>query len=81
MNKKSLAVSTSHQLVNSLFDGILYKSIDFNGLTIRQLKKIIVYNKKPDCGSIIFDSIKMPKSQLVTEMNKIKNKLLIPADL
>ena len=40
-----------------------------------------MYNKKPDCGSIIFDSIKMPKSQLVTEMNKIKNKLLIPADL
>ena len=66
-------------MVNSLFDKP-FKTIDFNDLTIRQLNKITIYNKKPDGGSIMFIYIKMPKSQLVTEMNKIKNKLLNPAD-
>ena len=65
---KSAATAMDNDMLNQLFDKT-FQTIDFNGLTIRQLTKIIMYNKKPDGGSIVFDYIKMPKSQLVTEMN------------
>ena len=45
------------------------------------MKKIIMYNKKSDGTSIIYDYNKLSKSQLLTEMNKVKNQLSIPSDL
>ena len=76
---KSNAISMANNMVNSLFDK--NKNINFNDLNVRQMKKIIMYNKNSDGTSIIFDYNKMSKSQLLSEMNKIKDKLSIPSDL
>ena len=50
-------------------------------MTIRQLKRTIIYNKKADGSSLIFDYVKKPKAELIKELNKLKNNIKIPSDI
>ena len=76
---KSAAITMGNDMIDSLLNK--NKNTDFNHLTIRDFKKIVMYNKLSNGNSIIYDYNKMSKSQLLTEMNEIKDKLLIPPDL
>ena len=48
---------------------------------MRQIKKFIIFNKNSDGSSIIFNYNAMSKAQLLSELNKVKSKLMIPPDL
>ena len=80
VHKKLAANAMSHKLVDDVFDKA-FKSVDFNDMTVRQLKKIVIFNKKADGSSIIFDYVKKNKSELIKELNKLKNNIKIPNDL
>ena len=80
VHKKSLATVKGHKLVDDVFNKA-FKSVDFNDMTVRQLKRIIIYNKKADGSSLIFDYVKKPKAELIKELNKLKNVIKIPSDI
>ena len=69
-----------NKLVDDVFNKA-FKSVDFNDMTVRQLKKIVIFNKKADGSSLIFDYVKKPKAELIKELNKLKNNIKIPSDI
>ena len=80
VHKKLAANAMSHKFVDDVFNKA-FKSVDFNDMTVRQLKKIVIFNKKADGSSLIFDYVKKNKSELIKELNKLKNNILIPSDI
>ena len=80
VHKKFAANAMSHKLVDDVFNKA-FKSVDFNDMTVRQLKKIVIFNKKADGSSLIFDYVKKNKAELIKELNKLKNNIKIPSDI
>ena len=80
VHKKLAANAMSHRLVDDVFNKA-FKSVDFNDYNMKQLRKIVMVNKKADGSSLIFDYVKKNKAELIKELNKLKHIIKIPSDI